>query len=136
VPALNSLAFTIGTVTTFGWPSDMPSRVMHGTILLAGTLIYYHWEAMLISYLSIKVTALPFHSLKEMLEQSSYRLALMPGSAYEDAFKFSNDPLWQQVYEERIKPYLEEYMKYGVDTTQLAMKGDDTALYNNYFQVS
>ncbi len=29
------------------------------------------------------------------MQESSYKIALLPGSAYMDAFKYSKDPLWQ-----------------------------------------
>jgi len=54
------------------WPSGgktikemLPLTYCFGlSILVAGTIIYYHWEAMLISYLATRVIALPFKSLE------------------------------------------------------------------------
>jgi hypothetical protein len=138
---LHSFTFTIGTITMFSWPSILPNRIMHGTILLAGALIYYHWAAMLISYLSIcpfHSCHIPFNSLREMYEKSNYRLVLVPGGSYEDAFKLSSDTLWQNIYMDRIKPYLEEYKAYGYGSlvSQQALEGDHTAVYRNYLEVA
>jgi hypothetical protein len=91
---------------------------------------------MLISYLSIRVTHIPFNSLREMYENSNYRLALIPGSSHEDIFKLSNDPLWQKVYIERIKPFLEEYKTYGPYIAQIVLEEANTAIYINYLEMA
>ncbi len=50
------------------------------SLLCGCTLIYYHWEAMLISYLATRVVVLPFKSLegrhwiKDMSKNVSYRI--------------------------------------------------------------
>ena len=67
---------------------------------------------MLISYLSARVFTLPFDGLSKLLKDTDYKIAVMPGSYSEDAFKESKDPLWQIAWVERIQPYLEYYKKY------------------------
>ena len=42
-------------------------------------LIYYYWEAMLISYLSTRVTPIPFITIKGLLD-SSYSFNAKPGT--------------------------------------------------------
>jgi hypothetical protein len=65
------------------------------SLLLGGAMIYWHWEAMVISYLATRVIVLPFTSISELLDKSNFLIALQPGSSYEDAFKLSTDPIWQ-----------------------------------------
>ena len=77
--------------------------------MFAGVVTYYHWEAMLVSYLSTRITVLPFTTIGEMLKESDYRIGLMPGTIQEDFFKLSPDPMLQQAFKERIEPYLEDY---------------------------
>jgi hypothetical protein len=42
-------------------------------------MIYWHWEAMLISYLATRVIVLPFNSIPELLDKSDFLIALNPG---------------------------------------------------------
>ncbi len=149
-----TLEFTFGAlVTQFRqeMPDSLTGNVSFTVILIAGYLIYALWEAMLISYLATRVIALPFRNLEGLLKESSYRyinatisghchatlhlcrLGLMPGSAYEDAFKLSNDPVWIEIYNSRVQPYLEDYQSYGSAVEPLALENEETAIYNNYF---
>ena len=60
--------FTAGSMT-FGrpWsvePSSWKARIAFISLMLGGTLVFWHWEAMLISYLATRVTVLPFDSME------------------------------------------------------------------------
>ena len=101
--------------------------------MFAGLVIYYYWEAMLISYLSTRVIVLPFTNIEELVENSDFKIGLAPGSSYEDAFKFSSDPAWQKAYAERIQPNLDEYKPYVERIVDLPMAEQSLALYDNYF---
>ena len=76
---------------------------------MASALLYWHWEAMLVSYLATRKTVLPFNTLSEMYENTDFRLALIPDTSFENSFKYSTDPLWQKIYKERLEPNLQEY---------------------------
>lgn len=78
--------------------------------MIFGAVLYWHWEAMLISYLATRVITLPFNGIETLLSQSDFNIALNPGTSYEDAFKISIDPVWQAAWIGRIQPYLEEYI--------------------------
>ena len=102
-------------------------------MLIAATLIFYLWEAMLVTYLSSRKTIMPFNTMEEMYLKTNFRLALIPNSAYEDTFKYSSDPMIQKIYKERIKPHLQEYLDNIVDNNDLShfIRNDlGTALYN------
>ena len=101
-------------------------------IMLAGILIYYHWEAMLISYLSTRFTVLPFNGIRELVENSDYKIGLIPGTSYEDTFKLSLDPIFQRAYSERIAPYLEEYAPFYEDMNTMLLNGDSIAIYQHF----
>jgi hypothetical protein len=96
-------------------------------------LFYWHWEAMLISQLAIKVTVLPFNSIAQLL-QSEYRLYVSPGSANEDDFKYSTNPVTQEAWTRKIKPYLEEYkVANTVDKRVELLRNDHTvALFGTF----
>ena len=103
-------------------------------MLIAATLIFYLWEAMLVTYLSTRKTIMPFNTLEEMYLNTNFRLALIPNTAYEDAFKYSSDPMIQTIYEERIKPHLQEYLDYPNHNSDLShfIRNDlGTAIYNS-----
>ena len=95
--------------------------------------MFWHWEAMLISYLATRVTVLPFYTLTGLLKTSDFRIALNPGSSYEDAFKLSKDPTWQEAWINRIQPYLDDYRNESSRMINFPLKEAKTALYDNYF---
>ena len=107
--------------------------------IVVGALLYWHWEAMLVSYLAIRKTVLPFATLEEMYTNTPFRLAMIPSSAYEDDFKFSPDPLWQKIYKERIQPHLAEYAAYPdhlFDMNHFIENDFKTALYEGYIPIT
>ena len=96
--------------------------------------MFWHWEAMLISYLATRVVSLPFKDIPELLSNTQYRMIIMPGTSYEDAFKTSPDPIWQAAWIDRVQPNLEESA--GLLTEDVAEKmttDGESAWYNNYF---
>ena len=122
-----------------GW-SDLPvkpaAQVALFSLLFFGTMMYWHWEAMLISYLATRVTVLPFNSIPELITNSPFRIILTPGSSYEDAFKTSRDPDWMVAWTDRVQPHLAEFLGLGTSTFVELLENDDvTALYDNYFSV-
>ena len=67
--------------------------------MAGGLLYYFHWEAMLISYLAKIVTPVPFSNMLE-LYNSDYQLTTLGGSALVDVFRYG-DELWQLIYREK-----------------------------------
>jgi hypothetical protein len=105
-------------------------------MLYFGLLIYYHWAAMLISYLSTRVITLPFGSILQLVSKTDFRIALLPGTSFMDAFKFSTDPVWQGAFTSRIEPYLDEYEEYKTAGMVGILQYDtETAIYDNYFSM-
>ena len=73
-----------------GWntlPSKLPAQIALFSLLFFGTIMYLHWEAMLISYLATRVTVLPFNGVPDLVRKSQFRIIVTPGSSYEDDFK-------------------------------------------------
>jgi hypothetical protein len=99
-------------------------------------IFYWHWEAMLVSYLSTRFIVLPFYSIAGLVNNDAYRLYVNPGTSNEDAFKLSADPVWQRAWTEKIEPYLEEYkMNKGYKKIALAKRDHTVAIYGNFFAV-
>ena len=73
-----SYKFVIGAMTIARpWshtPKSLHNQVAFFTIILAGGLVYWHWEAMLISYLSVRTITLPFRSLEDLLYNTDYKV--------------------------------------------------------------
>ena len=116
----------------------MFNLIIFSSIIVAGALIYYHWEAMLVSYLSTRKTTLPFNTLEEMYRNTEIRLALIPSTSFEDQFKYSPDPFWRKIYEERLEPSLKEYSDYPdhmFDMVHFIKDDFETALYDAYFVI-
>lgn len=88
-------------------PEYGASRIAFLTVVIGGVFIFWHWEAMLISYLATRVIVLPFESLDELVEKSDYNIMIIPGSYYEDVFKEAEPgTLFKRAYPTKIQPYL------------------------------
>ena len=85
---------------------------------------------MLISYLATRVIVLPFNGIPELVDNSNFKIALNPGTSYEDAFKFATDPSWKVAWKERIQPFLENYVGNGGNMIQYAMADSSIAVYD------
>ena len=119
------LEFTIGkcyiflcsTLTMRGWstlPSKIPARIALFSLIFFGTMIFWHWEAMLISYLATRKILLPFKNMNDLVVNTQFRITLLVASIHEDHFKTSKDPIWQTAWTDRVQPYLEEVVSYKV----------------------
>ena len=103
------------------------------SVMLASVLLYWHWEAMLISYLATRVIVLPFKNIEELVKTTSFKIALNPGTSYEDAFKYSTEPSWQEAYKYRIEPYLDDYHGHAANMIKFPKGDSSIALYDNFF---
>ena len=122
-----------------GWsilPSNPAAQLAILSLLFFGTLMFWHWEAMLISYLATRVIVMPFTDIAELVSNTDYRIILTPSSSHESAFKFSQNPDWQKAWIDRVQPHLEEHR--GLSSSEMTgklAKEDGSAMYDNYFSV-
>ena len=66
--------FAYKTLLMQGWsktPDSYQNRIAFVCIMIAGMLLYWHWEAMVISYLAVKKVVLPYTSFEQLLSVSS-----------------------------------------------------------------
>ena len=120
-------------------PVKIPTRIVFLSILLCAALLFWHWEAMLVSYLATRKTVMPFTTVTDMYLSTNFRLALIPSTTFEDNFKYSKEPLWQEIYKERIQPYLTEYSSYEnylSDMVYFIREDFSTALIDGYIPIS
>ena len=73
-----------------GWntlPSKLPAQIALFSLLFFGSMMWWHWEAMVISYLAVVVTVLPFKDIPDLVTNTQFRIILPPGTAFENAFQ-------------------------------------------------
>ena len=58
-------------------PNVSSNRIAFASVIFAGSLLYYHWEAMLISYVAVRKIQLPFITLDEFSENSDYNVNII-----------------------------------------------------------
>ena len=89
-------------------PNSNSNRISFGTVLLGGIMIYYCWEADLISYLTVKRNNLPFSNLYELAENSKLRVIVIQGTSHVDEFRLSKDPGRNKIWKQKIEPYFDD----------------------------
>ena len=123
-----------------GWntlPSKLPARIALFSLIFFGTMIFWHWEAMLISYLATRVISLPFKDIPDLVSNTQFQIIIKPGTFVEDTFKTSPDQYWQTAWTDRVQPHLEEHV--GFSTQDMADKlttDGGSAYYAIHFAVT
>ena len=77
-----------------------------------GLSLFRIWKAALGASILVRIVDLPFHGLESELLNSDYKVAVMPGSVFEDTIKHSNIPMWQKAWNEKVEPHLDFYADY------------------------
>ena len=115
-----------------GWntlPSKLPGQIALLSLLFFGTMIFWHWEAMLISYLATKTISLPFKDITDLVENTQFKIIIRPGSTVEDAFKTSPDQNWQGAWIDRVQPHLEEHVGLSLQVMVDKMTRDEASAF-------
>ncbi|XP_059081679.1 glutamate receptor ionotropic, kainate glr-3-like isoform X2 [Tigriopus californicus] len=132
-----SFCFVAGAMTIArGWnttPWRIQNRILFFSVMLGGTLIYWHWEAMIISFLAVRTTVLPFSSMEEMLTKTDFKVAVQPGTSYVDTFRHSNNPMLKRIWTERIEPYIADYPQSKIGLSMKIIEESGYALFDNFF---
>ena len=117
-------------------PNRIGVRIATFGFLFWGAMIWWHWEAMLVSYLSTRVISLPFNNIPELIRNTPFRILFIPGTSFEDSFRYSKDPDWMYAFENRIEEHLEEHQGLGRGDFLEILKVDAvSAYYDNYFSI-
>ena len=96
-------------------------------------MVYWHWEAMLISYLTSRTIALPFKTIDGLMQDTQTDIVVLPGTAQLDEFKYSpKNSVWQKAWKDRIKPKLELYPKNYEEAADFMMKNPDYTVYMTF----
>ena len=122
-----------------GWntlPSKLPAQIAFFSLLFFGTMMFWHWEAMLISYLATRVISLPFKDIPDLVSNTQFRIILRPGTTFEDSFKTSTDKNWQAAWTDRVQPHLEEHVGFSMQDFADTLTIDSvSAWYDVYFAI-
>lgn len=76
-----------------------------------GTFLSWSFNGDLISALLNQVVILPFTDIQSLLRNTNYLISVIPDSTFEERFKSSKDMHDQIAYQERIKPFLDDFTK-------------------------
>ena len=60
-------------------PKKYSNRISFFTVVIAGTLFYWYWEAMVISYLSVRTIQLPILTLHDLIRKSDLKVRFKTG---------------------------------------------------------
>ncbi|XP_059082976.1 glutamate receptor ionotropic, kainate glr-3-like [Tigriopus californicus] len=135
----DSFKFVAGAMLIMrGWnptPEALRNQIIFYSVLLGGTMIYWHWEAMIISYLAVRNVALPFESLEDLVENTDYKVVVQPGTAYVDQLRFGNTEVLRQTWVERVEPYIDSYPSTKVEMLDLVLKDPSYALLDEYYSL-
>ena len=101
--------------------------------MIGGLLYYFHWEAMLISYLAKIMTPVPFSNMHE-LYKSDYKFTTLPGSALYDSFR-NGDELWQLIHKEKMEVASKYCMTFN-DCVNWLLMDPKSAIYFDYRSIS
>ena len=104
-----------------------------GSFMVGGLLCYFHWKAMLISYLSKIVISIPFSNMQE-LYNSDYQVSTLAGSSYIDAFKYGNN-LWQLIFKEKLEKVDQDCIS-PKDCRSWLLQDAKNALYFSFNSIS
>ncbi len=68
-------------------PSGASGKVLLLVAFSFGLLAMYHFSAVLMAFLAVKIEQVPFTNLETMLERTSYRLGYKAGTVIEELLK-------------------------------------------------
>ena len=72
---------------------------------------------------------MPFENIESLLEETNYQIAINPGSSIQNFFQYSNDPIVQEAWLKRIKPYITKYKELKNDWGKSLVMNPNIALY-------
>ena len=102
---------------------------------MAAFVLMEHYKGILISFMAKQTIALSFQDISDLYKNTDMRIAIMPGGMVENDFRYSKDPLWQKIFQERVEPHLEEikaYPNHITDMTHFIRNDYKTAMYDVY----
>ena len=125
------VAQTLILRTPSALPGSSSNRIVYGSVILAGMMIFYYWEAMLISYLAVRKTQLPFVTLADLVARDDFKLLVGKGTAHVDHFKYSANELHKMIWRDKIEPYVNSLSLYKDLPDEILKDPSSVAFYDN-----
>ncbi|KAJ9591719.1 hypothetical protein L9F63_001747 [Diploptera punctata] len=88
-------------------PLYVSSQLVFITSLIVGLIIFASYSAVIISFLSVTKSDLPFTTFQGLLDDGTYQFQIIGKSTMSILFQKSTDPVLSRVYLELIRPQLE-----------------------------
>ena len=82
--------------------------------------------------LAIKKADPPFQTLEGLSKDSNYKLFTAKGTVYVDRFRYSKDPLYNKIWDEKMKPYANEFPTYN-ELFEFAIENPQTIIYGDSY---
>ena len=122
-------AFTALSIPTY--PMRNPGRILIITILTTGALLFWRYNAVLVSQLSVQISSYPISSMKDLVGNSDYKLIVEDGSASGDYFQqatLESNPvshaLWHSHFKDTTKYFVPD-----LSEVEGMLVEDDTLVY-------
>ena len=108
-------------------PNRVPGRTLTFTVCISGALIFWSYNAGLVSLLTVDNIQFPIKTMKDLAEKSTYNLIIQKGTAYEDFFRNSprdsiEGQIWARVDQKR-------QMKHDIYEIQKTVLANDQDVY-------
>ncbi|KAJ9583771.1 hypothetical protein L9F63_021895 [Diploptera punctata] len=92
-------------------PTTCSTRMIFLTAYFTAVVIYASYSATLISFLTIKKSAIQIENFEDLLNDGQFRLGFLGGTFLQDYFKETNSELITEVYEKLVKPEMNSLPK-------------------------
>lgn len=94
---------TLGALSVPEAAQKVSTRTIFFTVCLFGAMVYWCFNAILVSFLTVNLLVLPINSLPELAAKSSYQLLLLKGDAFADFFSDSTNDVVRKIFDADIK---------------------------------
>ncbi len=94
---------TMGALSVSETAHKLSTRSLFLTVCLFGAMIYWSFNAILVSLLTVDLFVLPVNDFEELLQKPNYKLVLIQGDAFAQFFSMANTPTIEDVYDEQIR---------------------------------
>ncbi|KAJ4432543.1 hypothetical protein ANN_21166 [Periplaneta americana] len=85
-------------------PDFLSCRAVYVTAYLAAIFLFLAYSDTFITHLTVRRFAMPFTDFQGFLNDGTYRVGMRDGSAHNNYFKTSKDPMMNEVYSKLIPP--------------------------------
>ena len=131
--SLSSVLLTLGALSVSENPMKFSSRTIFLTACLFGALVYWSYNAILVSLLTVDSFILPIGSLEEyLLKSGDYQIASVKGTAVEQYFSEATpttNPIAYEIFEKSMKDNPKASLSNSASVANSALLDDDRLIF-------